>query len=193
MIKEKASAPLQPGSGALDDLALDLVSETTKVEARLVSAGFHNPARLLDAGAAADLRAADFADPFYMCCYCALWESVNFPGASILRGIEAAARAWGVFLPECGVAHYLEWNVYFLEVDASNTFKYARLVKRAASRRARYARLWRGLIHHVENERARLSAACAPRFLEEAGSWKQKTKPAPRWSARAVAALKGIT
>lgn len=188
MIKEKAPAPLQQGSGArsekcgnptpslftgarrdeaadradpgaVADLAVDLISETIKVEARLVSAGFHNPARLLDAGAAADLRADDFADALLACCYWATWDSVNFPGASILKGIEAAARDWGVQIPEYGIQNFLEWRVFPLEVDASGTEKYARLVKRAARRRARYARLWRGLIHYVETERVRLRAA----------------------------------
>lgn len=196
MIKEKAPAPLQQGSGArsekrgnptpslftgarrdeaadradsgaladpgaLADLVLDLVSETMKVEARLISAGFHNPARLLDAGMAADLRADDFADPFFQCCYCALWESVNFPGADVLKGIEAAAREWEVWIPEYGIQNFLEWRVFPLEVDASNSEEYARLVKRAARRRKRYSRLWRGLIDHVKTERDRLAAACS--------------------------------
>ncbi len=187
----RADAADRAHPGALDDLALDLISETVKVEARLVSAGFHDPARLLEAGAAVDLRAADFAEPLLGCCYCALWESVNFPGAYIVCGIEAAARAWGVWIPEIGIQHFLEWRVFPLEIDASNIEKYAALVKRAARRRVRYARQWGALIHHIEAERARLAAACAPRFTKETGN--SKPKPARLWSARAVAALKGFT
>ncbi len=179
--------------GALDDLALDLVSETIKVEARLVGAGFRDPAKLLDAGAAADLCAADFADPLLGCCYAALWEIPNYPGASVVCGIESAAREWGVFIPEYGIQNFLEWRVFPLEFDASSIEKYTRLVKRAARRRQRYGKLWRALVGHVQAERDRLAAAAAPRFAKGTGNWKPKNKPARRWSARAVAALKGFT
>lgn len=187
IVKHKAPAPVVRGSGAgigtrgectrnpqilkadadaadraqLDELAVEMVTETVKVEARLISAGFHDPSRLLDAGDAVDLRASDFADPLLGCCFAALWVSVNFPGrADVVAGIEAAARAWSVTLPAYGIRSYLRWHVLGLELDAGNIERYAKIVKRAARRRQRYARLWRGLIHHVETERDRLAAAC---------------------------------
>lgn len=187
-----ADAADRADPGALDDLALDLVSETIKVEARLVGAGFRDPAKLLDAGAAADLCAADFADPLLGCCYAALWESVNYPGASVVCGIEAAARAWGVWIPEYGIQNFLEWRVFPLEVDDSSVYEYARLVKRAARRRQRYAKLWRALVGHVEMERDRLAAAAAPQFTKGTGNSKPRNNGARRWSARAVAAMKGF-
>ncbi|MCC7291374.1 MAG: hypothetical protein IT449_04835 [Phycisphaerales bacterium] len=160
------SQPVAPESADrdrdfFDELAVELVSETVRVEARLVCCGLHDPERLLDAGAAVDLRADDFAEPLLGCCYAALWVAVSYPGrANIVAGVEAAARAWGLAVPDFGVRNFLRWRLLGLEPDAVNTERYAGLVKRAARRRQRYARLWRGLIGHVQTERDRLAAAC---------------------------------
>ena len=72
----------------LDDLGVELVTETGRVEAHLIGGGFHDPARLADAGGAEDLRGLDFADPFLGVLYVALVFYADTHDPGVFRAIK---------------------------------------------------------------------------------------------------------
>jgi len=173
----------------LDELAVELVSEAVRVEARLVSAGFCDPLRLLDAGETSDLRGVDFADALLGLVYASIWWSVADDGQPFSAcGGESVARAPFTPVPPAGLVVYLEAQVFGLEVDASNIDLYAQLVKRAARRRQRLARQWQALIHRVRRDRDVLAALHRDRTPE---SFAPSSHNVRLRSDRAVAAVKG--
>lgn len=176
----------------LDELAVELISETIRFEARVVSAGFHDPVRLARAAVSDGLDRDDFADQRLGVLFSALVCYGQSGDKGYFSAIPSFCRRQGIPIPAGGWDAFLREHIDGCEFDGSGIERYAKLIKRASRRRRRTARLWHRLADRMTTERDRL-AACDPfsaMRLDEVAP--KAVRRIQRWSAQAVRAASEI-